>query len=153
MNHCGEAIVKRIVHIKFLFKPNFLALRDLGRLAAVRDCSAMRNVIQEIEDIDGQFRSMCVHFHAYHYYVELHLPDIAITDLDTQESELEGKGYFKRTLSCQLICNLKGLLPAEQQAGRPWAFNGYDALQLSTLLAAEEWIREVPCCGSRTDRR
>ena len=28
----------------------------------------------EIEDIDGRSRSMCVHFYACHYYVELHVP-------------------------------------------------------------------------------
>ena len=65
------------------------------------------------------------HFHAYHYYVELHVPDLAITDLDAQESELEGQGYFEITLTCQLIYNLEGLLPAEPQACRPWVFNGY----------------------------
>ena len=152
----------------------------------------MRNFIQEIEHIDGQFRSMwhfhayhCYvelhvpdiaitdldaqeseldgqgylefrsmwHSHAYHYYVELQVPDIAITDLDAQESELEGQGYLEITLTCQLIYNLKGLLPAEPQAGRPWVFNGYLALQLSNLLAADQWIRGIPCCRSRADRR
>ena len=113
----------------------------------------MSNFIQEIEDIDGQFRSMCVDFHANNYFVELHVPDIPITDLDAQESELEGKGYLEITLTCQLIWNLKGLLPAEPQAGTPWVLNGYHALQLSNLLAAHQWIREVPCCSSRADSR
>ena len=101
----------------------------------------MRNFIQEIEDFDGQFRSMW-QFHVYHYYVELHVPDIAIAHLDAQESELEGQGYLDITLTCQLIYNLKGILPAEPQAGRPWVFNGYHALQLSNSIAADRWIRE-----------
>ena len=54
----------------------------------------MRNFIQEIEHIDGQFWSMS-HFRPYHYHVELRLLDIAITDLDAQESELEGQGYLE----------------------------------------------------------
>ena len=87
-----------------------------------------RHSTVEIEDSDGQFRSMCVHFHAYHYYVELHVPDITTIDLDAQESRLEGKGYWEFTLTCQLICNLKGLLSAEPQAGRPRVFNSYHAL-------------------------
>ena len=41
-----------------------------------------RHSTVEIEDSDGQFRSMYVHFHAYHYYVELHVPDITTIDLD-----------------------------------------------------------------------
>ena len=95
----------------------------------------IRHSTVEIEDNDGQFRSMCVKIYAYHYYVELHVPDIATIDLDAEESGLEAKGYLEITLSCQLICNLKGLLSAEPQAGRPWVFNSYRALQLSNLLA------------------
>ena len=63
------------------------------------------------------------------------MPDITTIDLDAQESGLEGKGYLEITLTCQLICNSKGLLFAEPQAGRPWDFNSYHALQLSNLLA------------------
>ena len=38
--------------------------------------------------------------------MELHVPDITITDLDAQESELEGKGYLEITLTvCQLFAN------------------------------------------------
>ena len=61
-------------------------------------------------------------------YVELHVPDITTIDLDAQESGLEGKGYLLITLTCQLMCNLKGLLSAELQAGRPRVFNSYHAL-------------------------
>ena len=94
-----------------------------------------------------------MHFHAHHCYVELHVPDIPIFDLDAQESGLDGKGYLEITLTCQLMCNLKGLLPAEPQAGGPWVFNSYHALQLSNLLAGDQWIREVRCCRSRADSR
>ena len=107
----------------------------------------------EIEDNDGPFQSMCVHFHTYHSDVELHVPDVTITDLDAQESELEGKGYLEITLTCQLICNLKGFVPAEPQAGRPRVFNSYHPLQLSNLLAGDQWIREVRCRRSRADSR
>ena len=39
-----------------------------------------RHSTVEIQDNDGQFWSMCLHFHAYHYYVELHVPDVTIME-------------------------------------------------------------------------
>ena len=57
----------------------------------------------EIEDIDGKVRSMCVHFHAYHCYVEVHVANVPITDLDAQESELDRKGYLEITPTCHLF--------------------------------------------------
>ena len=46
-----------------------------------------RHSTSEVEDLDVQFGSMCVHFHVYHEYVEWHVPDITITDLDTKKAD------------------------------------------------------------------
>ena len=52
-----------------------------------------------------------------------------------------------------VIPKLKRLLFAKPQAGRPWVFKSFHALQLSSFFADDPWIREVRCCRSRAVRR
>ena len=67
----------------------------LGReLVTTRHCTV------EIDHIDGQFRSMCLHFYKCHCYVELHVLDMTITALDNQEKRLGSKGCLESTLTC-----------------------------------------------------
>ena len=42
-----------------------------------------------------------------------------------------------------VIRKLKRLLFAKPQAGRPWVFKSFHALQLSSFFADDPWIREV----------
>ena len=48
-----------------------------------------------------------MHFHTDQYYAVLHMPDITITDLDVQESELEGKGYLENCSSGAMLVLLR----------------------------------------------